>query len=182
MKWNDVISSSHHLAAHFQSHMQTALSCFQSQWQFRVHFSDLPPLWLLHLNWGKLSQMFCIQSHSLSEPLIDCIVQGHSSLWGEWREDVNRQNFEQSWAYEGVVGYPAEHIFSLFLPLLFPQSEYLRHCLCQPIPSASLCALEHTKQRTQALRLVVVGRLVLYKTFTSGHWLHIKYSKLLSLH
>lgn len=69
------------------------------------------------------------------------------------------------------------HFLSVPLP-----GEYLGQCLCQSIPSASLCASKHIKCRIQASRLAAKGSLVLYKTFTSGHWLHIKYSKLLSLH
>lgn len=140
MKWNDFISSSHHLAAHFQSHMQTALSCFQSQWQFRVHFGDPPPLWLLHLNWGKLSQTFCIQTHRLSEPLIDCIVQGYSSLWGEWREDVNRQNFEWSGGLWRGARVPCRAHFLSFSPI--PVSpEWISQTLSVPahLQCLSLC-------------------------------------------
>lgn len=129
VKWNDFISSSHHLAAHLQPHMQTALSCFQSQW----HFSNPPPLWLLHLNWGKLSQMICIQTHSLTEPFIDCIWQGHSSLWGERREDVKRQNFEQSWAEGPWRGarVPCRTRFLSFSPTLV-SPEWISQTLSVP--------------------------------------------------
>lgn len=186
MKWKESISSSPGSSPDCSlsiSHKPWLHSPQSEERQFRLYFrlSGLTPLsdfCLVHLNWIKLSQTFWTEGFCLTEPFYRFYRVGTQFPLGRVERRCEGKKCWAGLVWKPTKGYQGTLQSTLSLsspryvpPKWIPQTPTHFQCL-----SALLSIL------IQASRLVVEGRLVLYKTFTLGHWLHIKYSKLLSLH